>query len=758
MRYNHVVFGMLAFASIVVISAASYLFVAILRFDSDAQTIVREQQTLSLINNLLSVVKDAETGQRGYILTADETYLEPYYSSRRTLDELLRALPSEHFADGERLGDNLQALVSQKLALVDSSIHLRRKGDFSQAQSIVASNQGKLLMDTIRAVCKKMQQIEHQKITTAIAQNKSSVWNTKLTILIAAPTVLWILIGFAVVTNRLLRSRERTHQALLEQKRFTDAILDMMPSFVYVFDVQHQKFDYVNNFFELLLGYSSDELKDKGAELLWSCIHPDDVDTLRQHFAEVMTHGKDNSIYEIEYRIFHKDGTLHWFADRGMVFRRNNEGQATHILAFILDITMRVVVDKERQRSKMFLNSVINTSLYSIVALEAIRDENKNIIDFRYILVNNVAQKGFDRSVEEIQQSSVLNLYPGVIKTGQFAHYCEVVNSGMSNVFEVHYSGDGFDNWFINACSKLNDGLVVIYYDITDRKITEQMIVALNAELAQKNIELESLVEQRTAQLRNANDELSHTNTLLEETNKELEAFSYSVSHDLRAPLRSVNGFAEVLREQYTSVLDEEGVRMLGRITNGAEKMSVLIDDLLSLSRLGRKTMQFSEVDMEALVRSVLSALNAHNELADYTIEIGALPRIVCDAGLMRQVWENLISNAVKYSRNSVKKVISISAVSKQDRVEYAVQDTGVGFDMRYTGKLFNVFQRLHKERDFEGTGVGLAIVKRVVTKHGGQVYAEAEVNKGATFFIALPNNILPTVSTFIEESNYERS
>ena len=758
MRYNHVVFGMLAFASIVVISAASYLFVAILRFDSDAQTIVREQQTLSLINNLLSVVKDAETGQRGYILTADETYLEPYYSSRRTLDELLRALPSEHFADGERLGDNLQALVSQKLALVDSSIHLRRKGDFSQAQSIVASNQGKLLMDTIRAVCKKMQQIEHQKITTAIAQNKSSVWNTKLTILIAAPTVLWILIGFAVVTNRLLRSRERTHQALLEQKRFTDAILDMMPSFVYVFDVQHQKFDYVNNFFELLLGYSSDELKDKGAELLWSCIHPDDVDTLRQHFAEVMTHGKDNSIYEIEYRIFHKDGTLHWFADRGMVFRRNNEGQATHILAFILDITMRVVVDKERQRSKMFLNSVINTSLYSIVALEAIRDENKNIIDFRYILVNNVAQKGFDRSVEEIQQSSVLNLYPGVIKTGQFAHYCEVVNSGMSNVFEVHYSGDGFDNWFINACSKLNDGLVIIYYDITERKAAEQMVVSLNAELAQKNVELESLVEQRTAQLRNANDELSHTNTLLEETNKELEAFSYSVSHDLRAPLRSVNGFAEVLREQYTSVLDEEGVRMLGRITNGAEKMSVLIDDLLSLSRLGRKTMQFSEVDMEALVRSVLSALNAHNELADYTIEIGDLPRIVCDAGLMRQVWENLISNAVKYSRNSVKKVISISAVSKQDRVEYAVRDTGVGFDMRYAGKLFNVFQRLHKERDFEGTGVGLAIVKRIVTKHGGKVYAEAEVNKGATFLISLPNNILPTISTFIEESNYERS
>ncbi len=262
----------------------------------------------------------------------------------------------------------------------------------------------------------------------------------------------------------------------------------------------------------------------------------------------------------------------------------------------------------------------------------------------------------------------MLQLFPFVLDTGQFSRFCEVVNSGVEAIYDVHVPINGVNTWRTNVCSKLNDGLVLITYDISERKAAEEQIHALNMALADKNADLESTVAERTAELQQANQSLVHANQQLEETNKELEAFSYSVSHDLRAPLRSVNGFAEVLRERYESVLDEDGVRMLGRITNGAEKMGVLIDELLALSRLGRKTMQFSEVNMEALIRSVIDARDAHNDLADYTIEIAPLPHIVCDAGLMRQVWENLISNAVKYSRNSGNKVISIFAFLKPDR------------------------------------------------------------------------------------------
>jgi light-regulated signal transduction histidine kinase (bacteriophytochrome) len=247
-------------------------------------------------------------------------------------------------------------------------------------------------------------------------------------------------------------------------------------------------------------------------------------------------------------------------------------------------------------------------------------------------------------------------------------------------------------------------------------------------------------VEERTAQLHRVNQELVFTNQQFQETNKELEAFSYSVSHDLRAPLRSVNGFAEMLRERYKEQLDEEGLRLLGRITNGAQKMGILIDELLALSRLGRKALQISDVNMMELVRSVLEELNSHNELAEYSIEISALPNAVGDTALLRQVWVNLLSNAVKYSRHSASKTISITSFVRNGSPVYAISDQGVGFDMRYADKLFNVFQRLHKERDFEGTGIGLAIVKRIVTKHGGQIWAEAEVNKGATFSFSLLN------------------
>lgn len=743
MRYSHIIGGMMAFAIMVVIAAATYLYIAANHLESDAHTIVQEQETLFLVSSLLSTVKDAETGQRGYVLTGDETYLEPYTQSRSRIDSLLRAFQTR-FPNHTQASTSLQTLISNKMRVLDSTVRLRKEQGFLVAQSLVATNQGKRYMDSIRMVCDQVQRLENYQISFAVASSTSYLWRTKLTIIIAASIVLLMLVAFAFIIQGLLRKSEQGTSALLEQKRFTDAILEMVPSFVYVFDIESRQFDYVSPFFEQLSGYTIAELQDTQANLLWSRIHPDDIAALQHRFEEIITHGQDHAVYESEYRFVHKDGSLRSFVDRGMIFRRNSEGAATHILAFILDISARVRAEEERANSELLLKSVLNTSLYGIVALEAIRNEEREIIDFRYILVNEVAQKGFARSVEEIQQSSMLNLYPTVMATGQFARYCEVVASGQGAIFDVQFQGDGFDSWFTNVCSRLGDGLIVIYYDISDRKAAEAKIAELNAAIAQKNVELEGLVEKRTAELQRAINGLFATNKQLEETNKELEAFTYSVSHDLRAPLRSVNGFAEMLREQYEASFDEEGQRLLSRIIHGAQKMGVLIDELLALSRLGRKTLQFARVDMRTLVQSVVADLSIHPEWADARIIIDDIPEAVCDSGVMRQVWENLLSNALKYSRHSANKVITISASVTPESIEYSVQDNGVGFDMRYADKLFHVFQRLHKEREFEGTGVGLAIVHRVITKHGGQVWAKAEVNKGATFYFSLPSFSLP--------------
>ncbi len=220
--------------------------------------------------------------------------------------------------------------------------------------------------------------------------------------------------------------------------------------------------------------------------------------------------------------------------------------------------------------------------------------------------------------------------------------------------------------------------------------------------------------------------------------NKELEAFSYSVSHDLRAPLRAVTGYAKMLEEDYANILDSEGKRLLGTISSNAERMGHLIDNLLSFSRLGRKDVTVKDTDMNALVENAITELNK-TTTSNAKIIIQDLHRVKSDHALMSHVLINLIDNAVKYSSKSKNPVIEIKSEQVGKEIVYSIKDNGAGFDMRYVNKLFGVFQRLHTEDEFEGTGVGLAIVQRIINKHGGRVWAESKVNQGATFFFSLP-------------------
>ncbi|HET6991966.1 MAG TPA: ATP-binding protein [Bacteroidia bacterium] len=220
--------------------------------------------------------------------------------------------------------------------------------------------------------------------------------------------------------------------------------------------------------------------------------------------------------------------------------------------------------------------------------------------------------------------------------------------------------------------------------------------------------------------------------------NKELEAFTYTVSHDLRAPLRAISGYANMLDEDYKKKLDEEGVRLLNVIRYNAEKMGSLIDDLLAFSKLGRKDLDKMLENMNELVDGVLNELN--KSISHHAkIKVRKLHPAKVDYGLMHQVILNLVSNAIKYSSKKESPVIEISSEQKEGEIIYAVKDNGVGFNMKYVDKLFGVFQRLHQTDEFEGTGVGLAIVQRIVSKHNGRVWAEGKVNHGATFYFSLP-------------------
>ena len=238
-------------------------------------------------------------------------------------------------------------------------------------------------------------------------------------------------------------------------------------------------------------------------------------------------------------------------------------------------------------------------------------------------------------------------------------------------------------------------------------------------------------------ELNSKTEELTLSSAKLEATNKELEAFSYSISHDLRAPLRALDGFAGILLEDYEASLDDEGKRLLRVITDNAKKMGVLIDDLLRFSRLGRQEIKLSLVNMYDLAKSVYLELASGPDQEMVDFRLMKIPDILSDPSIIRQVWVNLISNALKFSSKMADRVIEIGSKTEGAEIIYYVKDNGAGFDMAYSNKLFGVFQRLHRSNDYDGTGVGLAIVQRIVTRLNGRVWAESKINEGATFYFA---------------------
>jgi PAS domain S-box-containing protein len=487
---------------------------------------------------------------------------------------------------------------------------------------------------------------------------------------------------------------------------------------------------------------------------------PESWARLTTHLAETVRTGLP---YELELETLRRDGTHGWMLARGEPVCDEN-GMVKRLRGVALDITKRKEAERRLERVNRTLEAMgvcadaLMRCSHEADMLQRVCDAVVEVAGYRMAWVG-YAEHDEDCTVRPLawaghEDGYVLGAHiswadvkrgrgpTGVaIRTGNPAICHDIAHDPHLNPWKEQALKRGYQASIVLPLRTEAEsfGAISIYaaereaFDTRECQLLEELarnmsyaITALraHAELQQLNQQLDERVRDRTSELQAAN--------------RELEAFSYSVSHDLRAPLRHISGFSKILSEEYGPTLPQHAQHQLQRIQEGTRRMGELIDDLLNLSRVGRHELQSQVISLENLVRQVMSDLEPECESRDIHWKIENLPCVACDGALLKQVFQNLLSNALKFTRPRRQAVIEVGCGEQQGVPAIFVRDNGVGFNMKYAGKLFGVFQRMHRTEDFEGTGVGLATVQRIVQKHGGRVWAEAELDKGATFYFTL--------------------
>jgi PAS domain S-box-containing protein len=692
-----------------------YTYRTSIEHTTSLEWVAHTQEVRASLADLDGSLAGAELAQRDYLLTAQQARLQEY----------LRLVPivQSHLADIRRLtNDNpaqqhnwaaLNAAVTDRLdGMADGLAAYRNYGE-PAARAVLGLARTGGTTEEVRDIVARMDRVE----AGLLAQRQGASANVRHTTLISLLVTLTLASAIFMAlfrgVHREMLARHSAERALRASEQYNRSIVDSSPDCLSILTPDARLSHVTPQGLRLMDVEDFRSIAGADWFAFWS---GEDQEAARRAVAAALggTAGRFQGFSPT------RAGTPKWW-DVIVMPIQSGEGRTERLLSVARDISDVKRAEAELLETNRFLDSLIE----NLPVMVFIKDAHT----LRYVRQNRATTDLLGLSNEEVIGKSDRDFLPPeqadfvrakdreVLATGGLVDIPEQsIHTRLLGVRILHTMKMPIPDE--HGRPKFLLGISV---DITERKLAEHAIRELNAEL-------------------------EHNAAQLKATNKELESFSYSVSHDLRAPLRAIDGFALMMEEDYKDRLDAEGHRYLAVIRQNSRRMGALIDDLLAFSRLGRQPVARGEINIDSLVREVVGEVlqtelpGGHNPAsAAPQIDVQPLPPARGDRGLLRQVWVNLIDNAVKYSSRTAQPFIQVSGRRVGTENQYSVRDNGVGFDMEYAEQLFGVFQRLHRADEFGGTGVGLAIVHRVVTRHGGRVWAEGKVNHGAVFSFALP-------------------
>lgn len=828
-------------------------------------TLHRVDDTLEVrleLQHAVAQLRDAESAERGYLLTGQEELLqsfEPNLTGVRESLVTLRKLTSDNPEQQKRL-DYLAPLLDKKIASLHEQIKARLANGQGAAVALLGRPDGRQLMQDIRKGIEEIEDAEAKLLERRTEAARSASHLTLFVVALGSAAIIALVGVAAWLTQRELQARKDSAQLQHLARDYAESIVDTVREPLVVLD-QEMRIERANRAYYEIFGANPEETEHhlfaEVGEGQWN--GPELAKLLRE------TLSLDKRFDDLEWEYRHPDGSRRMMLlNACKLYRPGSESEA--ILLAIEDITVRKKAEQELRASEERYRTIVDsvtgyaifmldpegkvanwsrgaeriegyksadiigrhfsrfypsedvaaslpereltearekgrtedegwrvrkdgTRFFANVIISAVRDASGELKGF-VILVRDVTER---HRIEQmhVHFRALFDSLPGlyVVMTPDFgivavsdaflkATMTEregLLGHKFFDVFpdnpnDPHATGETNVRASLNRVLKTNrsDTMSIQKYDIRrpDGTFEERYWSPVNSPVlgadrqieylihrvedvtefvkqkreAGENVEMRNRLDSMAAEVFRSSQQVQAANNQLRAANAELEAFSYSVSHDLRAPLRHIDGFADLLTNHASATLDDKGRRYLKTISDSAKRMGALIDDLLVFSRIGRAEMRRTAVNLNALVDEVIHDLRIETNGRNVVWKRQELPMVDADPALLRQVFVNLLANAVKYTRPRDPATIEVGCVKKGDEDTLYVRDNGVGFDMTYVGKLFGVFQRLHRADEFEGTGIGLANVQRIIVRHGGRVWAEGQTGEGATFYFTLPS------------------